>query len=98
MALPSIRRSCPCEPTKVLDKKGAKSTMISRRSGQTEPSANSNFWVKVASLKKKLGALLISSFSERVNLRRNEVETWKFFFPVLDFLWRNFVAWNLTGF
>ncbi len=37
MALPSINKSWPWDPTKVLDKNGAKSTMISRNSGQTEP-------------------------------------------------------------
>lgn len=37
IAFPSIKRSWPCEPTKVFDKNGAKSTMISRKSGHTEP-------------------------------------------------------------
>ena len=37
MALPSINRSWPWEPTKVLERKGAKSTMISRSSGHTDP-------------------------------------------------------------
>jgi hypothetical protein len=49
MALPSIKRSCPCDPTSVLDRNGAKSTIISLNNGQTDPNANSNFWVKVAS-------------------------------------------------
>lgn len=47
---PSINNSCPCEPTSVLDRNGAKSTIISLKSGQTEPSAVSSFWVRHASL------------------------------------------------
>lgn len=47
--LPSISNSWPCEPTRVLDKNGAKSTIISRSSGQTEPRAISSFCVSDAS-------------------------------------------------
>lgn len=47
--LPSIRSSWPCDPTRVFDKNGAKSTIISRSNGQTEPSAISSFWVREAS-------------------------------------------------
>jgi len=50
LPLPSMSNSWPCDPTKVLDKNGAKSTMISRRSGHTEPSAASSLWVRDASL------------------------------------------------
>uniref|UniRef100_A0A6B0UXS7 Uncharacterized protein n=1 Tax=Ixodes ricinus TaxID=34613 RepID=A0A6B0UXS7_IXORI len=47
---PSTRRSCPCDPTRVRERKGAKSTMISLRSGHTLPRAPSSFWVRLASL------------------------------------------------
>lgn len=47
--LPSMRSSCPWEPTKVLERKGAKSTMISRSKGDTDPKAISNFCVSEAS-------------------------------------------------
>lgn len=40
---PSIKSSCPWEPTNVLDKKGAKSTIISLKRGHTEPRAVSSF-------------------------------------------------------
>lgn len=49
LPLPSISNSCPWEPTRVFERKGAKSTMISRKSGQTEPNAISNFCVSDAS-------------------------------------------------
>lgn len=47
--LPSMRSSCPWDPTSVLDKKGAKSTMISRSRGETDPRAISSFCVSEAS-------------------------------------------------
>lgn len=47
--LPSMRSSCPWEPTSVLDRNGAKSTMISRKRGDTDPKAISSFWVREAS-------------------------------------------------
>lgn len=47
--LPSINSSWPCEPTSVLERKGAKSTIISRKRGQTEPRAISSFCVRDAS-------------------------------------------------
>lgn len=50
LPLPSISNSCPWDPTRVFDKNGAKSTIISRNSGHTEPSAASNLCVREASL------------------------------------------------
>ena len=47
--LPSESSSWPCEPSRVLERKGAKSTMISRSSGHTEPSAASSCCVSDAS-------------------------------------------------
>ena len=43
--LPSSRSSWPWDPTSVLDRKGAKSTMISLSKGDTDPRAISSFWV-----------------------------------------------------
>lgn len=48
--MPSIKRSWPWDPTSVLDRNGAKSTMISLNKGQTDPRARSSFCVSVASL------------------------------------------------
>jgi len=48
--LPSDSNSCPCEPNKVFDKNGAKSTIISLSKGQTDPRAASNFCVRLDSL------------------------------------------------
>jgi hypothetical protein len=48
--LPSISNSWPCDPTRVFDRNGAKSTMISLRRGHTDPSAISSFCVSDASL------------------------------------------------
>ena len=47
--LPSSSSSCPCDPSSVLDRNGAKSTIISRSSGHTEPSAASSCCVSEAS-------------------------------------------------
>lgn len=48
--MPSISNSWPWDPTKVFDKNGAKSTIISRKSGHTELSAASSLCVRDASL------------------------------------------------
>ena len=48
--LPSSSSSWPCDPSSVLERNGAKSTMISRRSGHTEPRAASSCCVSDASL------------------------------------------------
>lgn len=50
LPFPSISNSWPCDPTKVFDKNGAKSTIISRKSGHTDPSAASSLCVRDASL------------------------------------------------
>ncbi len=44
--VPPISSSCPCEPSRVFDRNGAKSTNISLRSGATEPRARSNLSVR----------------------------------------------------
>ena len=48
--LPSNNSSWPWEPRSVLERNGAKSTMISRKSGQTDPKAASSCCVNDASL------------------------------------------------
>nr|CAD7438082.1 unnamed protein product [Timema bartmani] len=65
LRLAAVISSWPCEPTSVLERNGAKSTMISLSKGHTEPKAISSFWAGGAPLSVLWATRLAVPESER---------------------------------